>query len=296
MLKNEKIGVSPVILSTRDHGFAHEYYPLINRYNYVIAKMVIDDTVTYLDATIRKLEFGRLPLKVYNGQAREITKNLAIALNFVADSLKESDVTNVYIANMDNGGVEGSFSHNFGVYESLSLRNKMAKTVPDDYKKSLQQEYPEEIAIDNIEIDSLKLLNEPVGLKFDMKFKSFVDNDIVYFSPMLAEAMKKNPFTAAERYYPVEMPYTTEDTYNFIMEIPKGYKVDELPKSVRVNLNENDGMFEYLISVEGDYVRLRCRMILRKATYLNEDYQLLRDFYAYVVRKEAEQIVFKKIK
>jgi Domain of Unknown Function with PDB structure (DUF3857)/Transglutaminase-like superfamily len=296
MLKNEKIDVSPVILSTRDHGFTHEYYPLIDRYNYVIAKVVIDNTITYLDATIRRLEFGRLPSKVYNGQAREITKDLATALNFVADSLKESDVTNVFISNMEKGGVEGSFTHNFGVYESLKLRNRMAKASPDDYKKSVQQEYPEEIAIDNLEIDSLKLLDEPVGLKFDMKFKSFEDNDIVYFSPMLAEAVKKNPFAAAERYYPVEMPYTTDDSYNLMMEIPKGYKVDELPKSVRVNLNENDGMFEYLISVEGDYVRLRCRMLLRKATYLNEDYQFLRDFYAFIVKKEAEQVVFKKTK
>jgi uncharacterized protein YfkK (UPF0435 family) len=55
-------------------------------------------------------------------------------------------------------------------------------------------------------------------------------------------------------------------------------------------------MFEYLISADKDYIQMRSRLILKRATYVNDDYQSLRDFYAYVVKKEAEQIVFKKIK
>ncbi|MBC7890044.1 MAG: DUF3857 and transglutaminase domain-containing protein [Ferruginibacter sp.] len=296
MLKNQKIDANPVILSTRDHGFTHEIYPLIGRYNYVVAKIAIDNKDLYMDATARKLSFGRLPSKVYNGQAREISKNQAVPLYFMSDSLKESGMTTVIISNLEKGGVEGILTHNFGVYESLNLRNKMTKTLPDDFKKSLQQQYPEEIAIDHIQIDSLKLLNEPVGLKFDLKFKSFVDDDIVYFNPMLGEAIKKNPFTAAERFYPVEMPYTIDDMYILSMEIPKGYKVDELPKSVRLNLNEDEGMFEYLVSSDKNHLQMRCRLQLTRATYLNEDYQNLRDFYTFVIKKEAEHIVFKKIK
>ncbi|MEO8412456.1 MAG: DUF3857 domain-containing protein [Ginsengibacter sp.] len=296
MLKSRKIDATPVILSTRDHGFANEYYPLLNRYNYLIAKVVIDETEWYLDATSRYLAYGTLPSLVYNGQAREIADNVATPVYFVADSLKESGTTNVYISNTDSGGVEGTFSHNFGVYESLRFRNTMTKTLPADFKKSLQQEYPEEIAIDNIEIDSLKLLNEPVGLQYDLKFKSFGDEDIVYFNPLVGEAIKKNPFTVAERFYPVEMPYSLDDIYNFTMEIPKGYTVDELPKSARVNVNENEGMFEYIISADKQYIQMRCKLVLKKATYLNEDYQTLRDFYTFIVKKEAEQIVFKKIK
>jgi hypothetical protein len=296
MLKTQRINVNPVILSTRDHGFTHEFYPLINRYNYVIAKVVIDDTITYLDATVRQLDFGTLPSGVYNGQAREITKDFAAEVYFSADSLKESGFTSVFVSNMQNGTVEGSFIHNFGVYESLKLREKMTKTLMDDFKKSLQQEYPGEITIDNIQIDSLKLLNMPVAVKFDLKFKSFTEEDIIYFNPMLGDAIKKNPFAAAERYYPVEMPYTIDDSYNLRMEIPTGYKVDELPKSVRFKFNEGEGMFEYLISSDNEIIQMRCRLILKKANFINEDYKSLREFYGLIVKKESEQIVFKKIK
>ncbi len=40
---------------------------------------------------------------------------------------------------------------------------------------------------------------------------------------------------------------------------------------------------------------MRSRVQLKKATFTNEDYQPLREFYTYVVKKQAEQIVFKKI-
>ena len=296
MLRTQKIMANPVILSTRSNGFTNEYYPLLSRYNYLVAKVIFDDEALFLDATVNKLEFGKLPNRVYNGHAREITSEMASPVYFVADSLKESNLTNVYISNIDGGSVEGSYNQTMGFYESLGFRNKMTKTLMDDFKKSIQQEYPEEIVVSNIQLDSLKLLMQPVGLKYDLKIKSFGDEDIVYFNPMINSTLKKNPFKAAERFYPVEMPYTQDDVYSLTMEIPKGYKVDELPKSARINLNDEEGMFEYLISADKEYIQMRCRLIIRKATFANEDYQTLREFYGFIVKKEAEQIVFKKIK
>ena len=128
MLRNQQIDANPVILSTRANGFTHEFYPLLGRYNYVIAKVEIDNSSFYLDATVPELAFGKLPSKVYNGQAREITKDGATPVYFIADSLKEAGMTVVFLSNMDRGGMEGNFSHTFGMYESLKLRNKMTKT------------------------------------------------------------------------------------------------------------------------------------------------------------------------
>ncbi len=296
MLRTQKIEANPVILSTRSHGFAHEFYPLLNRYNYVIAKIIIDNKDILLDASALQLDFGKLPAKVYNGQAREIKRNIAFPVYLVADSLMEVGTTMVYISCREKGVVEGTFTHNYGLYESQRLRNKMTKSSPDEIKKSLQQEYPEEIVIDNVHYDSLKLLKEPVALKYDLSLTSFNEEDIVYFNPLLTESLKSNPFKAAQRFYPVEMPYTFDDIYSFTMEIPKGYKVDEIPKSVRLNFNEDEGMFEYIITTDNQYIQMRVRLVMKRATYINEDYQYLRDFYTYIVNKEAEQIVFKKIK
>ena len=74
------------------------------------------------------------------------------------------------------------------------------------------------------------------------------------------------------------MPYCSDETYILNMEVPKGYVIDELPKSARVKLNEDEGMFEYIIAVSGDRIQLRCRTVIKKANFEPGDYQTLRDF------------------
>jgi hypothetical protein len=43
-------------------------------------------------------------------------------------------------------------------------------------------------------------------------------------------------------------------------------------------------------------VQLRSHIKLNSATFAADDYNSLRDFFAYVIKKQAEQIVFKKKK
>ena len=90
------------------------------------------------------------------------------------------------------------------------------------------------------------------------------------------------------------MPYTTDNLYLLNLEIPEGYDVEELPKSARVALNGDEGSFEYLIARQDNMIQLRCRIKLNKANFPADDYASLRDFYAFVVKKQSEQIILKK--
>ncbi|HLK31416.1 MAG TPA: DUF3858 domain-containing protein, partial [Puia sp.] len=104
------------------------------------------------------------------------------------------------------------------------------------------------------------------------------------------------PFKAADRKYPVEMLQPVNETYTLSAEVPSGYVVDELPKSVKVAYNNTEGIFEYLIQKSENEIQLRYRIKLNKATFPSDEYDTLRDFYAYVVKKLSEQVVFKKKK
>jgi hypothetical protein len=111
---------------------------------------------------------------------------------------------------------------------------------------------------------------------------------------MFGEAYKENPFTSAERFYPVEMPYAMNELYVANIQVPPGYVIDEMPKSTKVALPDNAGMFEYMIGGDPDKVMLRTRIVLNRATYTAEEYDYLREFFSYVVKKQAENIVLKK--
>ena len=126
--------------------------------------------------------------------------------------------------------------------------------------------------------------------------KQSAGDDILYFNPLLNEGYKTNPFKSMNRHYPVEMPYLIDETYILNMEVPAGYQVDEMPKSARVAYNNDEGMFEYLIQKGESNIQMRVRLKLNKTFFPIDEYGTLRDFFAFVVKKENEQIVFKKTK
>jgi hypothetical protein len=283
----------PAILSTRDNGKASEMYPIINQYNYVICCAKIDGRQYNLDATDKMLGFGKLPERVFNESAR-LLEDTTTLISLSADSLKESKITTLSITDNEDGKpMAASFASVLGQYESLGLRRKLAKQTPEDFFKDLKTKFSFQTDITGAEIDSLKNLEVPLTVKYN--FTLPLDNDIIYLNPMLNEGYKENPFKSIERLYPVEMPYCMDELYVLNMDIPNGYKVEELPKSTRFKLNDNDGMFEYIIAQGNGKIQLRCRLKLNKANFETEDYEALRNFFASVVQKQAEQVVLKKI-
>ena len=153
-----------------------------------------------------------------------------------------------------------------------------------------------DIEIQNFEVDSLNKYDFPLTVHYEFDLKKQSAADILYFDPMFGEQYKTNPFKSMERHYPVEIPYLLDDTYTLTMDIPSGYQVDELPKSARVAYNEKEGLFEYLVQKGEGNIMMRVHLKLNKAFFPVEEYTTLRDFFAFMVKKENEQIVFKKIK
>jgi hypothetical protein len=297
LLRHENIAADPVILSTRDNGFANEVYPLLSRFNYVICRATIDSARYYLDASESWLGFARLPERCYNGYARVLNKDMPSYVSLSADSLHETKNTLVIISKEDKGsGLVGHVSTKPGFDEACVLRSKLKTTGTEDFFKTIKTSYTAECTASNLEIDSLNRPDDPLELAYDLTIRPDSSSDLFYFNPMLSEGYKENPFKSAERQYPVEMPFAMDETYNLTMDVPDGYVVDEVPKPTKVLFNDDEGFFEYLIVNNQGVIQLRSRIKFNKANFKPEDYASLRDFFGFVVKKQSEQIVFKKKK
>ena len=293
LLRRKGFEVDPVLLSTREHGFNLAKYPILDKLNYVIVRLHLDEKVYYLDAARRQLPFGTLAADCYNGHARIISNSDSGSVYFWADSLKESKITMVLMTGTDKG-LAGSWQSTMGKEESYEVRHRVAEHGQEQYFKNIQTGWGEDAEISNGGIDSVDRLEDPIKVHYEFLLKEPPNAPLLYFYPIMGDDWRKNPFTAAERKYPVEMNYTIDNTYIFSLMIPDGYVVDELPKSAKVAFNSDQGYFEYLIVNQGEQIQLRCRIKLNKAWFAPEDYSSLRDFFAYVVKKENEQIVLKK--
>lgn len=291
MLKHEKIESYPIILSTRSHGITNPVYPLLDRFNYVAAVAVVGGGEYMLDATVPDLAFGRLSTKCYNGHARVLADD-AIPIMLSPDSVVERSLT-MAILMPEKGHLKGKVTQTPGYFESLEKRGQIREKGQAAFFESIKTGYGSDYEISNTSIDSLKQLNNPIKISYDIATKDN-EEDVIYMSPILVPAFKENPFESATRHYPVEIPYCLDETYILNMQIPEGYQIDELPKSTRVNFNTDEGSFDYIISASDGNVQLRSRIKLNKATFSAEDYDSLREFFGMVIKKQAEQIVLKK--
>ncbi|HRN91532.1 MAG TPA: DUF3857 domain-containing protein [Ferruginibacter sp.] len=294
MLRNGGFTARPVILSTRANGIAPDMFPILNEFNYVICLLELDNKKYLLDASRKKMGFGHLPLYAYNGQAR-VVDELPLLMNLSSDSIQENSVVSVSINNTDSGTeLEGSVTIDPGYYESIDIRDELDNKTDSAYFAEVEKKFEPMATIGFKSIDGLKEFESPLNIYYE--FKTQLNEDVLYFNPMLMEKLKENPFKSQKREYPVEMPYVMNRRYTLNMEIPKGYSVDEMPKSEKLLLNDKDGYFEYVINNNGRNIILNARIMLAKSTFLNADYEPLREFFGVIVKKHAEMIVFKKNK
>ena len=295
MLRKAGLHADPLMLSTRSHGYAYSIYPIMDKFNYIVCQAKVDNKTIYLDASMPRLGFGRLHWECYNGHARVINPE-ATPLDLSSDSLVETKFTSLMLFADEKEGITGSMQQTPGYYESYSLRNRIKEKGQDEFFKDIKKDFGADVEINDQRIDSLGMLDEKIYINYGVKLNLEKD-DIIYLNPMFGEGYKENPFKSATRYYPVEMPYTFDETFALRMDVPRGYEVDELPKSARIHFDdEGKSYFEYIISNSGGVISFRSRIRLTRSYFLPEEYEILREFFNLIVNKHSEQIVFKKKK
>ncbi len=294
MLRKKNIVADPVLLSTREYGFNSPNYPIAEKFNYNIVRASIDGVIYYLDASHPQLGFGRLADNCYNGHARIISEKDSGSVYFHADSLHETKTTRVDITNNEKGWLEGSYESTPGLQRSYATREEIGRIGEKSYFSNIQGAYGDELQMSNTRIDSLNSLEQPLEINYGFMLKQPSGSADYRFFPVLGDNYPESPFREPDRKYPVEMPYTIDDSYTLNMDIPAGYTTGELPKSVKVNLNGNEGVFEYLLAADARHIQLHVRVKLDRAWFPPDDYASLRDFFALIVKKEAEPLVLTK--
>jgi len=267
----------------------------MDKFNYVVCRTAIGGKTFYLDASRPRLGFGFLNWECYNGHARVINQE-ATSVEFSSDSLNEKKTSSLMLFSDEKGEISGRMQQVPGFYESYSLRSRIKDKGAEELFKDIKKDFGIDADISNTRIDSLEKYDQSLQLNYDVKLNLEKD-DIIYLNPMFGEGYKENPFKSATRTYPVEMPYAFDEVFVLSTDVPAGYEVDELPKSIKVNFDEEGkSFFEYIISHSGGVISFRSRIKLTRSYYLPDEYEILREFFNLIVSKHSEQIVFKKKK
>jgi hypothetical protein len=121
-----------------------------------------------------------------------------------------------------------------------------------------------------------------------------MDTEMVYIDPVLVARMKDNPFSAPSREFPIDFGATFNETYQIQLTIPKGYVVDELPKTVSFSAEDKSGSFLYQATQLGDKIIINTILSIEKPIFVQTEYLIIKNFFDTVIAKQTEQIVLKK--
>ena len=294
LLEETGINVKPVLLSTRNNGFATKIFPVISEFNYLIVQATIDNETYFLDATDKYLSFGDIPFRCLNQYGRLLDfkkgsewidiapKNVSQFLYTASINLDETNK----LAGKINGKTTGYHALNF---KKSYYPNK------ESYVDGLENSYP------NIEITQHEVTTEAktspyFSESYNIELNTEVIGDNIYLNPFFVKFFTQNPFKLQERTYPIDFGF--KDSYFYMLNINFGdkYTVLELPQDFIVTLPDNSGKVTLSSRTIGQTVNLSMRVDFKEALYAPEYYPYLKEFMSKIVDiQKNTTIVIKKI-
>jgi hypothetical protein len=295
LLRELDFKAHPVILSTRENGKINPAFPLIDRFDYTLVMVELNDEKIFIDITDELLKPGSIPEGCLNHIARLVKPGGGEIIEIIdKDKYKELESFTIRI-DAENNKVSGNYS-NFGSgHYARDLRASYVAAGEEKFKKELSESANKRLTVSNIELADFKDKFKNTTIKFDFEVdEEPVNPDVWYIDPMFFGKIEKNPFLKKEREFPVDFGHLTEQTVMGTYIIPEGFVVDELPKSLGLSLPDGGGKFTYICSQADGKVQLVSKLIISKAMFYAENYHELKDFYQRIVQKHAEQIILKK--
>ncbi|KOS06313.1 hypothetical protein AM493_09910 [Flavobacterium akiainvivens] len=244
----------PVLLSTRDNGVA--VHPNFSAYNYVIASAKIDGQEILFDAANKHVRPGQLPLQVLNYKGRLLRPDGRTKEVSLVPQQKSKKNIAVSAAIDAQGVVSGTARHHLNEYYSLLIR-QLYKPEQDTLFVGVREKASAGLTIANHLFKDLHVNSSPLAEEYAFVHTGVADvaGDKMYISPMLFFDRAANPFTEEKRLYPVDYIFPHQHKYVISITIPAGYVVESLPQSLRLELPDQIGAFNYGISASGNLLQ-----------------------------------------
>jgi len=294
VLREAGLTADPVILSTRSHGMIMEMYPILAKFNYVIARVQIDTLEYLLDATSPYTLFNTLPERCLNGTGRIISKERAGWANLLKGEMR-NEYTNASFTLAADGALSGSCSLQSRGISGNEHRNSFKSMQRAAFLKEFNTDHSN-WNIQGFEYLNLDTLSRPFTENYTLEVPDGAQQagERMYLNCMAGLGMKSNPFKLEKRTYPVDFSCPIKEVTLVRINIPEGWSVEEMPKAAVVSLPEKSAMFKIMLAQGSGFIQITNTLLINKKVFLPEEYEQLKEFFRMIVAKHAEQIVLKK--
>lgn len=287
--------VDPVFIRLRSSGVLMDFQPEMNPYDtFILSVTSSDGTVRYLDCgspygyinilnPLMLVTNGRIIHQNGTGQWVDLTR------------LCRSGVVMYVNASVDPASALSAGNVSLNYFGEDSYQFKAHYNSFDD-----EEEYMDDLENDHsVEIQELEVkkddeYSKDVSVTFTYSKPLDSMGEIIYIDPFFEEFHSKDSFQSITRDYPVDFPYTYSIKYSYVLQIPDGYSVEELPKNQLLKLDALDASVRVLAKVDGNRLQLSYTYTQNQILGTAQKYNDIRDFWQHLGGIYDSMIVLKK--
>jgi Domain of Unknown Function with PDB structure (DUF3857) len=298
MLHTAGIKATPVILRSREDGRLFTNLAVVRRFNQVIAQVLLEKDTFLVDAAGYPRPLKLLPVNDLSGYAITLPSKNTFDIITPKSKLNNRSFFQATLTLDNAGALNGTVNASFNGYDAYQNRSLLKEVGNEKFVGTLLKGLLLDGKLVEPNIENPETFNEML-LKVAAKVttNTYVNktDDKIYVSPMLCFGKEENPFKAETRTSEIDFSYLHDDFYQLALTLPDGYKVEELPKSTRLQLPNNGLRFEYLVAQTGNQVTINTKFNIKEIMFAPEEYASLKQFYAQMLSKMGEQIVLTKM-
>ncbi len=240
LLNAADIKTDLMMISTRNNGLPKQKHPVMNDFNYVLAKTTIDGQDFLLDATDKFYPFGYLPYRTLNHYGRVMDfKNESYWQDIVPMVKNKFQVRASIKFDSEAEKAIGVMDVLTDGYNAISQRKRLKRLTKEAYLDEMQEDGEEDtFVITDYKKNDERSTDERVMERFSFELEDVAQGDKLYFNPFLIHFFEENPFKLDNRSYPIDFGYPQKFRYQINIEVPEGYKIKELPENKAMSLDE----------------------------------------------------------
>ena len=294
MLRHVGIDAHPIVICTKDNGIP--VFPTLDKLNYVICYAKIDGKKYYLDATEEFSDINLLPERDYNWNGVMVNGrdmvwdliHLPKPKQAVSQILLNAEIS-------EDGEVEGTYKAKHINHFAFEMRDGLKDQDMDTYIANKEEDF-DDIEISDYNVKNKDTYEGAVNEDFSFYHEDLVEvlEDKIIVNPMLFLALEENPFKLEERQYPIDFGYPLKEMVMANISLPQGYEIENQVKPFIAKLPNDTATFKYMISVNGNTIKLTSLVEFKNPKYAPDDYGLIKEFFNQIIVKQTEPIIFRK--
>lgn len=294
MLRWVGLEANPLLLASVNRGYV--LFPTVKGFNNTITALEIDDQIYYLDASSKYANFGEIRNAFINGNALIVYKDdtYKIVQTSPTKISKEFSIVSVDL-DLENATAVGSLKSRYNDYSAYDFRGKYLLKSKDAYRDFLTEEHPK-LTPSNIEFKDLSNGKKPVTISYNFSYKDCLEKigDNIYVEPLLYFGMYENQFNETERLYPIDFRYPYSKTITININLPEGYKIDELPEPKKISLEENNASFSFNTTQVGSVLQISYQLDINYALVNAGYYDGYKQMFTEILKTSQSKIILSK--